>query len=155
MTKSKPLTAKLTPGSRELTITEEGIKQIEKLTGDGVSLINIAAYLSMNARTLRDIRKRQPEVDEAISRGLAKEEHLVVSALRRRALDDSRKDCTTAAIFLLKARHGYEIGRQKVPEHLTIVNNDNRSQTIQLPSPLQSKEYYERIKELIPDDPSE
>ena len=52
------------------------------------------------------------------------------------------KGAVTAAIFLLKTRRGYE--GTKVPTHITI-NQDNRQQTMVLPSPDDMDAYMKRI----------
>lgn len=135
-------------GGHTRRIGKKGVALIEEMASGGMSMTSIAKRLRIGNRTFYDIRQRQPEVSEALERGYAAMEDELVSTLKTRALDDSRKDGTTAAIFLLKARRGYEIGDQKVPSHLTIVNNDNRKQTIQLPAPSDKEEYMERVKEL-------
>jgi hypothetical protein len=71
-----------------------------------MTLTSIAKVLGMDSNTLRLVRIRQPEVDEAYQRGLAREEELLVGNLRRAANEGN----VVAGIFLLKARHGYKEG---------------------------------------------
>ena len=60
----------------------------------------IAAELGVCARTLAAIRKRQPEVEAAITTGKGKADLRVVAALYKKALAGD----TTACIFWLKNR---------------------------------------------------
>ena len=77
-----------------------------------------------------------------MERGYASMEDDLVDALYTRAMDMSSKGGTTAAIFLLKTRRGYE--GTKVPSHITVVNNDNRSQVVQLPDKLSEEAYIKK-----------
>ncbi|MES2846131.1 MAG: hypothetical protein V4747_13965 [Pseudomonadota bacterium] len=79
---------------------------MEDLTARGVNLTSIAKVLGMDTATLRLVRQRQPEVEEAYQRGLAREEEVLVGNLRRAANDGN----VVAAIFLLKSRHAYKEG---------------------------------------------
>ncbi|KCV82119.1 hypothetical protein ATO10_09748 [Actibacterium atlanticum] len=135
-------------GGHTRRIGKKGLQMIEEMAAGGMSMTSIAKTLRIGSRTFYDIRRRQPEVVEALERGYSAMEDQLVSALKERALDPDRKDSTVAAIFLLKSRRGYEIGDQKIPSHLTIVNNDNRQQVIQLPSPADRQAYLKRIAEV-------
>lgn len=109
------------------------------MASQGCSETSIAKTLRIATSTFREIKKRQPEVMEALERGYSKMEDALVSRLFCTAMGES-KGAVTAAIFLLKARRGYE--GTKTPAHITI--NDNRQQTIQLPSKLDMEEYRRR-----------
>ncbi len=114
-----PPTARLVPpapgegGRSHWRVTEFGLRVVEELAGRGCHVATIARALGMDASTLRAVRQRQPEVQEAYERGLAKEHDALVSNLR--LLADGGNPA--ANMFLLKARHGYREGH--VPdEHL-------------------------------------
>lgn len=94
-------------GNARWVVTETGIKMVEDLTARGVTLTNIARALGMDTATLRLVRHRQPEVEEAYQRGKSREEEALVGNLRRAANDGN----VVAAIFLLKARHAYKEGQ--------------------------------------------
>ena len=68
-------------------------------------------------------------------------EDVLVNRLFQTAMGDS-KSATTACIFLLKTRRGYE--GTKVPQHVTVYQ-DNRTQTIALPSAQDMDTYLKRI----------
>ncbi|PIE13933.1 MAG: hypothetical protein CSA70_04305 [Rhodobacterales bacterium] len=56
------------PGGQGRTsweVTPKGLTIIEELAGRGCHLTTIAQVLGMHVATLREVRKRDPEVDEA------------------------------------------------------------------------------------------
>lgn len=93
-------------GAAKWVVTDTGIKMVEDLTARGVTLTSIAKVLGMDTATLRLVRQRQPEVEEAYQRGLAREQEALVGNLRR-AADEGN---IVANIFLLKSRHAYREG---------------------------------------------
>jgi hypothetical protein len=93
-------------GRSSFKVGAKGLKIIEDLTGRGCSLTTIAKVLRMSRDTLREVRMRQPEVEEAYQRGLANEHDALTSNLRRLADEGN----VVANLFLLKARHGYREG---------------------------------------------
>ncbi|MEM6680743.1 MAG: hypothetical protein AAF607_00725 [Pseudomonadota bacterium] len=126
-------------GGHTRRVGTRGLQIVEEMAANGCSETSIAKQLRVAASTFREIKKRQPEVCEALDRGYSSMEDALVSRLYRTALGDT-PGAVTAAIFLLKARRGYEGTR--TPAHITI--NDNRQQTIQLPSKLDMDEYRRR-----------
>jgi hypothetical protein len=123
------------------TLGPEGLELVEQMASKGMSITSIAKALQIHRDTFAMIRKRQPEVVEVLERGYASMEDDLVDALYTRAMDPSSKGGTTAAIFLLKTRRGYE--GTKVPSHITI-NNDNRQQVVQLPDKLSEEAYIKK-----------
>jgi hypothetical protein len=123
------------------TLGPEGLELVEQMASKGMSITSIAKALKIHRDTFAMIRKRQPEVVEVLERGYASMEDDLVDALYTRAMDPSSKGGTTAAIFLLKTRRGYE--GTKVPSHITI-NNDNRQQVVQLPDKLSEEAYIKK-----------
>ncbi len=114
-----------------LTVTERGLGAIEAAAMAGASMPGIAALLGCSAGTLRDIRERQPEVDDAVSRGLAAEEQDLVLMLRKQARDGY----APAAMFLLKTRHGYRETTPVPPSSRPTTN------ILVLPAPLSDAEW--------------
>ncbi len=111
MTKDN-LPARLVPpepgetGRSHWKITELGLAVVEELAGRGVHVATIARALGMSKDAFRSCRDRQPEVDDAFHRGMAKEHDALVTNLRTAA----DKGNIVANIFLLKARHQYREG---------------------------------------------
>jgi transcriptional regulator with XRE-family HTH domain len=128
-------------GGNNRRIGKKGLLLLEEMAAKGMSQTSMAKALRMHRNTLTEIKKRQPEVEEAIERGYSQMEDVLVDRLYATALGES-KAAVTAAIFLLKTRRGYE--GTKVPTHITI-NQDNRTQTISLPSAMDMETYMQRV----------
>lgn len=93
-------------GRSHWRVEPEGLLVVQELAGRGCHVTTIASVLGMSIDAFRDCRKRQPEVDDAYQRGLAKEHDQLVGNLR--TLADAGN--VVANLFLLKARHGYREG---------------------------------------------
>lgn len=128
-------------GGNNRRLGAKGVAIVEEMARNGCALATIAKRLRLHRDTLLDIRKRQPEVDEALERGYSAMEDELVDILMSRARDPGHKGGVTAAIFLLKARRGYE--GTKTPAHITI--NDNRKQTMVLPTADDMDAYMRRV----------
>ncbi len=128
-------------GGQTRRVGARGVAIVEEMAATGCSETTIAKQLRVATSTFREIKKRQPEVAEALERGYSQMEDALVDRLYRTAMGES-KGAVTAAIFLLKARRGYE--GTKTPSHLTVIN-DNRTQTIQLPSAQDMDAYRRRL----------
>ena len=94
-------------GRTHWEVTPKGLAIIEELAGRGCHLTTIAQVLGMHVATLREVRKRDPEVDDAYHAGLAREHDALVDNLRTAA--DAGN--IVANIFLLKSRHSYVEGQ--------------------------------------------
>lgn len=93
------------PGGQGRTfweVTPRGLAIIEELVGRGCHLATVARVLGMHGATLREVRRRDPAVEEAYQRGLAREHDVLVGGLRAAANEGN----IAAAIYLLKCRHG-------------------------------------------------
>lgn len=127
-------------------ITEAGIVAVEQMAANGLGVTSIAKALGLYRGTFADIRKRDPAVAEAVERGYSAMEDELVDGLmlrfRQGHLDPKDRGALTAGIFLLKTRRGYE--GVKLPSHITI-NQDNRQQTIALPSAEDMETYMKRV----------
>ena len=102
-------------GGNTRRIGKKGLVLLEEMAAKGMSQTSMAKALRIGRNTLTEIKKRQPEVEEAIERGYSQMEDMLVDRLYATALGDS-KAAVTAAIFLLKTRRGYE--GTKVPTHI-------------------------------------
>lgn len=129
-------------GGHTRRIGERGLRIIEQMARDGNSKATIAKALRIGTRTLERRASDDPCVADALERGYSAMEDELVDILMSRARDPSHKGGVTAAIFLLKARRGYE--GTKTPAHITI--NDNRQQTIALPSAQDMEAYMRRVQ---------
>lgn len=83
-------------------------RRIEQLAASGHSLIGVARGLDASADKLRAWLDEDPALAEALARGRESERFELHNVLYRAA----RKGNIIAAMFLLKARHGYREGDQ-------------------------------------------
>lgn len=82
--------------------------RIRKLATQGHRWLGIAARFDIDPKTLRNWREEFPELQTAYEEGRESERWTLHSLLSQQA----RNGNTTAAIFLLKAAHGYREGDQ-------------------------------------------
>ncbi len=130
-------------GNRLKTIGRRGLKIVEEMAAKGHPDVAIAKQLGIFRGTFTEICKRQPEVQEALERGRGQLEHILVHSLLERAVDPGSKGGSTAAIFLLKSRCGYE-GTPVAPTVQNVTNTQNIL-NIQLPSAMDMDEYMKRV----------
>lgn len=83
--------------------------RIQALASDGFSVRGVAADLGTCGDTLRRWFDENPELRGAFEQGREQERHTLHNMLYRQAME---KGNATAAMFLLKARHGYREGDQ-------------------------------------------
>jgi hypothetical protein len=107
-------------------VGRRGLQVVEELAAGGLCDSTIATRLRMHRGTFRDVRARQPEVEEALQRGRG----LLEDELCHLLLSKARKGDTIAAIFLAKARCGWREG--ELPPGTTVVNN--HVQMVNLPA---------------------
>ncbi|MFV0298430.1 MAG: hypothetical protein ACK5JT_20200 [Hyphomicrobiaceae bacterium] len=87
-------------GAMTYTVNDDGIALVQALARECRDIETIAATLGICKTTFREIRKRQPEVQQALDRGRAGLGDEISDLL----LLQARQGNTTAAIFLSKAR---------------------------------------------------
>lgn len=83
---------------------------IEAHAADGWSLVGIAMKLGTSAEILRRWCDNDAALAAALSRGRERERHALHNKLFRTAMEEDSRDSVIAAMFLLKARHGYKEG---------------------------------------------
>lgn len=88
---------------------KDAAKKIQEWSAIGYSKRAIATRLGCAFETLQRWMEEDSELQEAFQAGREKEHHALFNALFTQA---TTKANTTAAIFLLKARHGYREGDQ-------------------------------------------
>jgi hypothetical protein len=82
--------------------------RIEKLAAEGWSMKGIAKTLGTDHETMRRMMEDHPALREAFDNGRERERHALHNALYVAAMNGQ----IAAAMFLLKARHGYREGDQ-------------------------------------------
>lgn len=109
--------------------------RIEEAAANGASVVGVAAALDTSKDTLARWMDEDDELREAFERGRERERATLHNALFRAATEDGN---VVAALFLLKARHGYREGDQ--------ADSGNRvSITFALPAPLSMADYNEKV----------
>ena len=125
-------------GGKTCRISETGAEMVERLAAEGNSDTSIAKALQIDRGTFRDIRKRQPEVDEALARGRASMEDELSDIL----MSHAREGNVTAAIYLTKARCGWREG--DLPPGQQITNNTQVN--ILIPPPMSDEEFQRLVQ---------
>lgn len=92
----------------------DALERIRALAADGWSVRGIAAHLGTCQDTMRDRWFVEfPELREAFELGREDERQALHNRLYRMATEGTGKEAAIAAMFLLKARHGYREGDQQ------------------------------------------
>lgn len=112
------------------------LKLIRGLASRGVRDVDIANALRLTPGKFRQLKANNPKVAAAYEEGRA-EEH---SALRDALFDSAMKGNVVAAIFLLKARHGYNDRPEPAAEAGRVTVE------FKLPAPLAPEQYIELTK---------
>jgi transposase-like protein len=110
---------------------------VETACAHGCTVEQIAGALGINRKLFGEWRERYPEIEAAMTAGRAVEHDALVGALFKAATREKGANLV-AAIFLLKARHGYQEGVALVQNSVSI--------NYQLPAPLSPAEYIKTIE---------
>ena len=84
-------------------------EKIKALAADGFSVVGVAAHFHVDTKTLARWLDEDPELRQALDEGRENERQCLHNLLYRQATEHNN---ATAAMFLLKARHGYREGDQ-------------------------------------------
>ena len=118
---------------------EDAAERIKAFAAEGFSLRGVGYGLGVNPEVLARWFDEQPALKDAYDRGREQERHTLHNVLFRAATEGAGKDSLIAAMFLLKARHGYREGDQG--EQANRVNI-----TFNLPGALKPAEFIEAIE---------
>ena len=119
-------------GGQLYVLKPAGLALIKRMSTQGRDLASIAAALGTSIDTFREIRKRNPEAQEAVDQGRAALGDELVDIL----LEQARNGVTVAAIFLAKARCGWREGEGMEGK---VVNNTQIN--IQIPESMPAAEF--------------
>lgn len=100
-----------TYGAPRAVVPADAALRIEHLAADGFTLPGVAMRMEIAKSTLQLWFERDPSLREAFERGRERERYALHNMLYRQAME---KDNPIAAMFLLKARHGYREGDQTI-----------------------------------------
>ena len=118
---TKPITHRplKKPGRKPIAAPANAAAQIMALASDGFSVIGVAHGLGVGKDTLARWLDEDPDLKEAFDQGREMERRALHNQLYRLAME---KDNAPAAMFLLKARHGYREGDQSDQANRVSVN---------------------------------
>lgn len=97
------------PGRKPVKPPANALDRIRSLAADGFSVIGVAQGMGVGKDQLTAWMERDPALKEAFDQGREAERRTLHNKLYRLAME---KDNAPAAMFLLKARHGYREGDQ-------------------------------------------
>lgn len=107
------------PGRKPLAPPANAASQIMALASDGFSVIGVAHGLGVGKDTLARWLDEDPALQEAFDQGREQERRSLHNQLYRLAMEEKH---ASAAMFLLKARHGYREGDQSDQANRVSVN---------------------------------
>lgn len=121
-------------GRRKKTLPTNGLQTIRDLAERGVKETDIAKALGMSFPTWQRIKEENEEARETLEEARQIEENKLFGVLYEKAM----KGDSTAAMFLLKTRHGYREGAE-------LVNANQVNVKITLPGSLNPDEYLKEV----------
>jgi len=94
-------------GRKKITLSKPDYKKISRLAERGVNETDICKALDISFPTWKRLKEEDEQAMQALQEARRKEEAELVGVLYEAATVDKN---LTAAMFLLKARHGYKEG---------------------------------------------
>lgn len=88
----------------------DAAQRIQAAAADGFTIPGVAMTLGVNQDVLKRWMDEHPELKQAFAFGREMERRTLHNVLYRAATEGTGKDALIAAMFLLKARHGYKEG---------------------------------------------
>jgi hypothetical protein len=97
-----------------LEVTKELMAKVERMAATGLNLIQIGMALGLSEKTIRNYKKRHPELQEAWARGKWKAVTVVSNALFEKATED--KDVNAIKFYL--THQGGDSWKEKIDVNL-------------------------------------
>ena len=98
-------------GRKKIQLKKTDYAKIRRLGARGVSEVDITKALGISFPTWKRLKEEDEQALEALEEARREEESELVGVLYEAAVKDKN---LTAAMFLLKARHGYKEGADKI-----------------------------------------
>ncbi|MBB3990853.1 hypothetical protein [Croceicoccus naphthovorans] len=138
---TKPITHRplKRPGGKPSKPPANALALVREYAADGFSVVGVAAKLGTTPKTFNKWLEAQPELQDAFDAGRESERWALHNKLFRLAME---QDNAPAAMFLLKARHGYREGDQSA-------QGGGVSVTIALPGAMSREQYAQKVKGTI------
>lgn len=114
---------------KRVEITDEVIKQVEFLSGRGLTEYQIAAYFGISDVTFQTYKNDNPKLMETLRKGKSK----TISFVSGQLIEQIRRGSTSATIFYLKCQAGW-----KDPNAASNKKNDDESDESNEPKDLKT-----------------
>lgn len=98
------------PGRPGWELTPEILDYVKTQSSRGMTEASIARNVGLAPTTFSAKKQEYPELAEALKKGASFGEELAIQALWRMIADPTSKGHTTATIFYLKCKHGWNDG---------------------------------------------
>lgn len=121
---------------KKIQLKKTDYNKIRRLGARGVSEVDITKALGISFPTWKRIKEEDEQALEALEEARREEESELVGVLYEAATKDKN---LTAAMFLLKARHGYKEGAEQV-------NANQVNVKITLPGSMEPHEYLKEVE---------
>jgi hypothetical protein len=118
------------------TLPKNGLQKIRNLAERGVSETDIAKSLGMSYKTWQRIKEEDPNAKDVLEEARQIEETKLFGILFEKAMNGD----STAAMFLLKTRHGYREGAE-------LVNANQVNVKITMPGAKDPVSYLKEVEE--------
>ncbi len=130
---------KKTPIKRKrfFNVTPEILKEIEQLSGRGLTKDQIAGYYGFSRSTLRNYENNNPELAMAFDKGKSKG----ISHVAGRLMHQINEGSTQATIFYLKTQAGWKSTEESEDDQENKTNN----LTINVNDPNEAAKIYQEI----------
>lgn len=125
-------------GRKKIQLKTTDYSKIRRLGARGVSEVDICKALGISYPTWKRLKEEDEEALEALEEARREEESELVGVLYEAATKDKN---LTAAMFLLKARHGYKEGAEQV-------NANQVNVKITLPGSMEPDQYLKTVEEV-------
>ncbi|MCC5906997.1 MAG: hypothetical protein JJU13_12355 [Balneolaceae bacterium] len=123
-------------GRNKIELKKTDYAKIRRLGARGVSEVDITKALGISFPTWKRLKSEDEQALEALEEARREEESELVGVLYEAATKDKN---LTAAMFLLKARHGYKEGAEQV-------NANQVNVKITLPGAMNENEYQKLVQ---------
>ena len=124
-----------TMGRKKITLPSNGLDTIRNLAERGVKETDIVKALGISYPTWLRIKEENEEARRTLEEARQIEENKLFGVLFDKAMNGD----STAAMFLLKTRHGYKEGAEQV-------NANQVNVKITLPGSMEPDEYLKEVK---------
>ncbi|NBC05543.1 MAG: hypothetical protein GVY20_17810 [Bacteroidetes bacterium] len=123
-------------GRKKIKLKKQDYSKIRRLAKRGVKETDICKALGISFPTWARLKEEDEKAIEVFEEARKVEEDMLVGVLYDAAVNDKN---LTAAMFLLKARHGYKEGAEQV-------NANQVNVKIQMPGAMDSNEYKKLVE---------